>query len=892
MLQTNFPTQQQMNAFGHFLSSLVSGLPHLGLLVIMAIAAVIVLVFFINLTLRFLDMQRLLAQKTVFLELTPPAFTEMKPATVEKLYAVLHGLKETRPWIEKLLQRKATFSLEITGTLEQGIRYIARVPAKDRRSFERDVTAHVQDVRVREVEDYLTPELDYRNSRVLDFKQTGHFAYPLKTSTSFTDEDFVAYVTTAMTQLKPDEQIVFQIVASPATVRATNAIRKKIINNEHLMEHLGKKRGRSIPMNRIFYGINSVLFGITGAVGDTYHGSTTHGYKTAQKESHDKSQAAKRLRPARTLSAFELELVESVNRKVEQPLFRANVRALIVMKDKQSETERANDIRNSLGAFTVPNYQSLKARYAFPSDLVNKYRFFRFKHRLPAFFNRNACVLSVSELSSLYHFPNSRSTKTENVVTSLSKTLSAPLSLKNHPNLDVLLGQNHHHGTITGIGLTAHERERHMFIVGGTGNGKTTLMKYAIIQDMQNGKGIAVIDPHGELAQELLAYIPEDRINDVIYFNPSDLHYPIGLNILEIPEGLTGDELLDAKDFIAETIVSIMRKTFSDDASGGHRIEYVLRNAVLTALTVKDATLFTVYDLLTNKDYRKPIVEALEQDWLRNFWKNEFSKAGDYQQVKMMAGVTSKIGRYHASVSAERILSQAKSTISFDEILDGKILICNLAKGLIGEDTSEVLGISVLAELQLASFRRIKQKKADRKPFYAYVDEFQNFATTSFVEMLSESRKYMLFLTMAEQTTSQQDDEKMVNTILTNAGTIICFKSNSLADEKQMLHLFDRYIDKGAISNLPAYNFYTKLSGGLEPQEPLSGKTVVLEDEGSEEIAEQAIEASRANYAKEYVEEAKKNKTTKTSEEKEQDQDEGEDDQDIGDGLPVPLESS
>jgi hypothetical protein len=270
-------------------------------------------------------------------------------------------------------------------------------------------------------------------------------------------------------------------------------------------------------------------------------------------------------------------------------------------------------------------------------------------------------------------------------------------------------------------------------------------------------------------------------------------------------------------------------------------------------LTVKDATLFTVYDLLTDKDFRKPITDKLEQDWLKNFWKNEYGKAGDYQQVKMMAGVTSKIGRYHASVSAERVLEQPKSTINFEEILDGKILICNLAKGLIGEDTSEVFGVSILAKLQLASYMRIQQKRADRRPFFAYVDEFQNFATVSFTQMLSESRKYKLFLIMAEQTTSQQDDENMVNTILTNAGTIICFKSNSLADERQMLHLFNGKVEPGEIANLPSYNFYAKLSGGLEPQDPVSGMTIVLEDQGSEEIAEAVIAASQAQYAKEYV---------------------------------------
>src|SRR5690606_12410674 len=160
-----------------------------------------------------------------------------------------------------------------------------------------------------------------------------------------------------------------------------------------------------------------------------------------------------------------------------------------------------------------------------------------------------------------------------------------------------------------------------------------------------------------------------------------------------------------------EAVISVMRKTFSEDDSGGHRIEYVLRNATQTALTVKDATLFTIFDLLTDGKYRRKVVRGLKDQKLKNFWSNEFGKAGNFQRVKMAAGVTAKIGRFQFSASAERIMSQPKSTINFEEILDGKILICNFAKGLIGEDTSELFGISTLAKLQLAAYRRVKQKQ-------------------------------------------------------------------------------------------------------------------------------------------------------------------------------------
>jgi hypothetical protein len=428
-----------------------------------------------------------------------------------------------------------------------------------------------------------------------------------------------------------------------------------------------------------------------------------------------------------------------------------------------------------------------------------------------------------------------------------SRTLAAPTAIKNG-KFDVVLGRNNHHGGATDIGLTSAERERHIFIVGGTGNGKTTMLQYAIVQDIQNGKGVAVVDPHGDMAETLLRHIPEERINDVIYFNPDDLAHPIGLNLLELTPGLTGDELLREKDLVTESVVSIFRKIFSEDDSGGHRVEYVLRNTIQTALTTENPTLFTMFDLLNDPAYRKKVVAKLDNKDLVNFWKNELGKAGGFQQVKMVAGITAKIGRFLFSASAKRILEQPKSTINFDEILDGKIMICNFSKGLLGEDTSELFGIAVLAKIQLAALRRARIKQAERKPFYLYVDEFQNFATPSFVQMLSEARKYKLYLTMAEQSTSQQDDQQMVNIILANVGTVICFRSGNSADEKLILPLFKPYLDEGEIASLPSYNFYMRVSA-QKPQEPLSGETMILNDNISVSNKQIIIELSRKNYS-------------------------------------------
>jgi len=376
------------------------------------------------------------------------------------------------------------------------------------------------------------------------------------------------------------------------------------------------------------------------------------------------------------------------------------------------------------------------------------------------------------------------------------------------------------------------------------------MLQYQIVQDMKSGKGVAIVDPHGDMAETLLKYVPEERIKDVIYFNPSDMSRLIAMNLLEIPEDLSGDEELHEKDLITESLVSVFRKIFSEEDTGGHRIEYVLRNAIQTALTVKDPTIFTIFYLLNDPTYRSRVVAKLDNKDLVNFWKHELGKAGDMQKVKMAAGITSKIGRFLFSASAKRILEQPKSSINFEDIIDQrKILICNFSKGLIGEDTSELFGITVLAKLQLASLRRARIKQSERQPFYLYVDEFQNFATQSFVQMLSESRKYKLFLTMAEQSTSQQKDQQMIQIILANVGTVICFRTGNPADEKLLLPLFRPYIEEGEISNQPPFNFYARFAS-TKSQEPLSGETIILETEGGEDRAEKVRLISRDTFGK------------------------------------------
>ena len=339
----------------------------------------------------------------------------------------------------------------------------------------------------------------------------------------------------------------------------------------------------------------------------------------------------------------------------------------------------------------------------------------------------------------------------------------------------------------------------------------------------------------------------------MIYLNPVDLKYPIGINILELTSGLDEDEAEMEKEVVCEGVISLFRKVFSkEENANAHRIEYILRNTIHTAFYVENATIFTVYKLLTNPKFQKEVIKKVDNEDLQDFWKNEFGKAGSWQVVKMISGVTAKVGRFLFSPTAKRILEQEKSTINFDDLMNqGKILICNFSQGNLGEDTARLLGTTVLTKIQQAALRRAKLPKNKRTAFYLYVDEFQNFATNSFIKMLSEGRKYGLFVTIAEQSTSQLDEQRLVLNILANVTTVVCFRSANPVDEELMLSQFSPYVEKGDITNLPRYHFYIKISA-LEPEESFSGKTIYVPVEKNQEKREKIIEVSRKNFASVY----------------------------------------
>ncbi len=469
------------------------------------------------------------------------------------------------------------------------------------------------------------------------------------------------------------------------------------------------------------------------------------------------------------------------------------------------------------------------------------------KYRLPALTQNSR--LSISEVASLFHFPYTPTVQTEDLVNSKSKRLPSPLSLKQtNRKIGSYFAQNIFADTITQIGLTQEERRRHIYILGATGMGKTTLLATMVRNDIKNGKGVCVIDPHGNLIEQIVSEIPKNRMKDTILFDPDDTDFPIGLNLLALPKSVTDKELQRQKEFITSNLISIIMKLYPPRFTGP-RMEYILRNTTLTALETENPTLFTIQKLLVDNTYRKHVVAKLKNPALILFWTKEFAQMGSYQKSEAVAPITNKIGKFITSSLSANILGQKESKLDFSDIMDnGKILLCDLSKGKIGEDFSNMFGALITAGVQLAALKRARLPENKRSDFYLYIDEFQNFANSSFAQIMSEARKYRLNAILAHQTIAQIEDHNLVKVILANTGSIICFRTGSPLDEEFILPFFAPQVERGEISNLAPYNFYMKINNDT-PQDSFSGETIYTPNIVNESVINRIKSLSRKKYA-------------------------------------------
>jgi len=499
-----------------------------------------------------------------------------------------------------------------------------------------------------------------------------------------------------------------------------------------------------------------------------------------------------------------------------------------LIKQKIQEEGFITGIR--IAASSAPLFKALSGSFA-PfgradgnSFSVRKPHFWQTNNLKQAVFNRtnsltpNYQVLSVSELATIWHLPNAN-TQIPNIawgktmLTEPPENLPCSVGVTEEQKTEInFFARTEFKNQPVIYGIKRADRRRHVYIIGKTGTGKSTLICNMAVDDMKKKQGVAVIDAHGDLSEILLDYIPSHRINDVCYLNPADKDHPFSLNILEVTDP-------SQAELITSGIVSIFYKLYAN--SWGPRLEHILRNTILTLALTPGSTLVDVPRILTDKGFRNSVVQKMNDPVLNNFWNNEFAKMPDKLREEAINPILNKVGQFITLKSIRDLIGQPKSTVDLEKIMnEGKILILNLSQGRLGEDNAALLGAMIITKFQLAAMKRVDIPESQRKDFFLYVDEFQNFATESFIKILSEARKYRLNLTLANQYMAQIP-ESVQKAIFGNTGTLISFlvgSSDAAILEKEFGGVFTatnmvnlsnfQIVNRLAIDNLTSRPFF------------------------------------------------------------------------------------
>lgn len=486
-------------------------------------------------------------------------------------------------------------------------------------------------------------------------------------------------------------------------------------------------------------------------------------------------------------------------------------------------------------------------QFVFSRKLLFKDRFLkRAKDRKINTFENSQQILNAQELATIWHPPGYLLAGIRNI--GWGKTLSGeppeelPVPIggeEKQPDVN-FFAKTEYKNKETIFGISNRDRRKHMYIIGKTGSGKSTLISNMAIDDIRKNRGVGIIDPHGDLSNTILDYIPKRRMNDVVYLEPFDTSRPFSLNVLEVHNK-------QHKDLVASGIVSIFYKLYGD--SWGPRLEYILRNVILTLLEVPDATLVDILTLLSDANYRKRVVtEYVKDPVIKSFWEQEFAKMPDKLKAEAISPIQNKVGQFVSSQMIRNILGQPKSSVDLVKIMnEGKILILNLSQGKLGEDSAALLGAMFITQIQLAAMGRSYQKEDDRKDFFLYVDEFQNFATSSFTKILSEARKYRLSLSLANQYIEQLE-EPVQRAIFGNVGTLISFVVGA-RDAFILTKEFAELYTESDLVSLGKYEIVLKLSINDLSSAPFPARTLPL-PKVINENREKIIQLSKEKYGR------------------------------------------
>lgn len=497
--------------------------------------------------------------------------------------------------------------------------------------------------------------------------------------------------------------------------------------------------------------------------------------------------------------------LEAIEHATSKPGFKTSIRLVVSASSK----EQANSL---LSQFTGTFSQFVSAHNKFKKQKIFLKKLFMidFIYRHQALF-RGTSILNSEELATIFHFPN-KQVETPHIKWLNAKAAPAPGAI---PKEGLYLGKSVYRGMSRDVYLSEKDRLRHMYIIGKTGVGKSEFLKDMILQDIREGKGVCFIDPH-DTVEQLLEFIPPERSEDVIYFDPSDTERPMGLNMLEA-------RTEEQKHFVVSSVINLMYKLYDPHKTGiiGPRFEHAIRNAMLTVMSEEGATFIEVVRVLTDSNYVKELLPKVQDPVVRRYWTDQIAQTSDFHKSEVLDYIVSKFGRFVTDKMMRNIIGQSKSAFNFREVMDeGKILLINLAKGRIGEENSAFLGLILVPKILVAAMSRQDVVEAERKPFYLYVDEFQNFATPDFAVILSEARKYKLALTVANQFIGQIEEE-VKNAVFGNVGTLASFRVG-VTDANYLQHEFSPTFSESDLTNVERYHAYVKTIVDNEPQTPFS----------------------------------------------------------------------
>ena len=738
------------------------------------------------------------------------------PISAEQMFAALHGLLK----LDSSSQEHLSFEVVSDKT---GIKFYVALPETLESFVKSQIYSQYPDSQIRKVDDYaVLPLLSEGNMHVKSSYLTlskPEF-YPIKTFIDF-EVDPLSAITGSLTDTAKDVSSVWmQILIRPV---ADTWQAQGYAEVDMMREGL-----KPISLTG-----KDVVTGVAGEVFSTFAGLAGKAIDPVGK-AEEAANAAKAAGGGVKLTAGQELQIKAIEEKLTKLGFTTCIRIVVIGDQEDLVTNRMRGVLASFKQFSTANLNSFEGVDVVdqPTEILKAY-----ENR--SFSNLHARVLNTEELASIYHLPSS-SVETPTINWVYAKTSEPPSDLPTSGDDLTIIGETTFREKKVSFGIKQEDRRRHVYAIGKTGVGKSTLFRNMAVQDIYAGRGVAFLDPHGEEIDFLLSIIPENRINDVVLFDPSDLEMPVALNPLECPD-------YNQKNLMASGIVEVFKKQFG--FSWGPRLEYLLNYAVLTLIEVPGTTLLGVTRLLADTNYQKYIVHKINDPVIRDFWEKEYKeKKGNQRFIsEALDPIQNKVGRFLASPTIRNILGQRNSTIKLDKIMnEGKILLVNLAKGKIGEDNANLLGAMIVSRLSFMAMQRVKMREEDRKDFYLYVDEFQNFASDSFANILSEARKYRLNLNITHQYTAQLPEE-MQDAVFGNVGTTISFALGA-PDAKILSPEYEPYFDANDLITLERHNMYIKMMIDGMTSKPFSAKTYPSPENKKTNLQDTVIKTSRNHY--------------------------------------------